>query len=70
MKESLYKKILLYGIVFLFIGAAIVPSISGNIGSLIQAAVPLRMILLDMIMMGQFMVQHGQQILQVEPLMR
>ena len=29
MKESLYKKILLYGIVFLFIGAAIVPSISG-----------------------------------------
>ncbi len=31
MKESLYKKILLYGIVFLFIGAAIVPSISGDI---------------------------------------
>ena len=29
MKESLYKKILLYGIVFLFIGAAVVPSISG-----------------------------------------
>ena len=29
MKESLYKKILLYGIVFLFIGAAILPSISG-----------------------------------------
>ncbi|KYK25131.1 hypothetical protein AYK24_05350 [Thermoplasmatales archaeon SG8-52-4] len=36
MKECLNKKILLYGIVFLFIGASIVPNISGNVGNSIK----------------------------------
>lgn len=49
MREYLYKKILLYGIVFLFIGAAILPSISGynNIRILSTKEVPIRFSLND-----------------------
>ena len=36
MRQCLYKKILLYGIVFLFIGASIIPNINGNIGKTIN----------------------------------